>query len=88
MQRENPRKVTWLNKIMLFAQLKEDAGKNVIEVEASGKTVAELRDFLEKETSLGNLDGIMIAVNEEFAKDDWVIGKKDEIALIPPVSGG
>ncbi|WP_260844282.1 molybdopterin converting factor subunit 1 [Siminovitchia fortis] len=80
--------MTYLNKIMLFAQLKEDAGKSAIETKAAGKTVGELRDFLEKETPLGNLDGIMIAVNEEFVKDDWIIGEKDVIALIPPVSGG
>ncbi|WP_306430296.1 molybdopterin converting factor subunit 1 [Siminovitchia terrae] len=78
----------YLNKIMLFAQLKEEVGKGVIEIEASGKTVGELRKFLEKETPLGNLDGIMIAVNEEFVKDDWIIEEKDDIALIPPVSGG
>jgi molybdopterin synthase sulfur carrier subunit len=80
--------VIYLNKILLFAQLKENAGKNVIEWDAAGKTVGELRACLEKETSLGNLDGIMIAVNEEFAKDDRVIREHDEIALIPPVSGG
>ncbi|WP_408021579.1 molybdopterin converting factor subunit 1 [Siminovitchia acidinfaciens] len=78
----------YLNKIMLFAQLKEDMGKSSMEVVAAGKTVGELRAFLEKETSLGSLDGIMIAVNEEFAKDEWIIEEKDEIALIPPVSGG
>ncbi|WP_318246770.1 molybdopterin converting factor subunit 1 [Bacillus norwichensis] len=78
----------YLNKIMFFAQLKEEIGKGSIELEASGKTVGELRSFLEKETPLGNLDGIMIAVNEEFVRDDWIIEEKDNIALIPPVSGG
>lgn len=78
----------WLNKVMLFAQLKESAGKSFIEINAAGKTVEQLRACLETETSLGSLDGIMIAVNEEFAKDEWVIGENDEIALIPPVSGG
>lgn len=77
-----------MNKVMLFAQLKEDMGKNSIVVEAAGKTVGELRQYLETETSLGNLDGIMIAVNEEFANDDLKIEENDEIALIPPVSGG
>ncbi|MBD8004404.1 molybdopterin converting factor subunit 1 [Bacillus sp. Sa1BUA2] len=77
-----------MNKIMFFAQLKEEIGKGSIELEASGKTVGELRSFLEKETPLGNLDGIMIAVNEEFVRDDWIIEEKDNIALIPPVSGG
>ncbi|MFD1708683.1 molybdopterin converting factor subunit 1 [Siminovitchia sediminis] len=74
--------------MMLFAQLKEDVGKSSLEVEAAGKTVAELRELLENDTSLGSLDGIMVAVNEEFSKDDRVIKKGDVIALIPPVSGG
>jgi len=73
---------------MLFAQLKEDMGKSSFEVKAAGKTVGELRHYLEAETSLGSLDGIMIAVNEEFANDDLIIEDNDEIALIPPVSGG
>ena len=30
----------------------------------------------------------MTAVNEEFAQDDEVIQAGDEIAFIPPVSGG
>lgn len=77
-----------MNKIMLFAHLKEQAGSGMLEVEADGKTVRELRDYLEAETALGNLDGIFIAVNEEFATDEMVIQKGDEIALIPPVSGG
>ncbi len=88
MKKESRRKVIYLNKIMFFAQLKEEIGKGSIELEASGKTVGELRSFLEKETPLGNLDGIMIAVNEEFVRDDWIIEEKDNIALIPPVSGG
>lgn len=77
-----------MNRVMLFAQLKESAGKSFIEINAAGKTVEQLRAYLEKDTSLGSLDGIMIAVNEEFAKDEWVIEENDEIALIPPVSGG
>lgn len=77
-----------MNKVMLFAHLKENAGKSFMEINAAGKTVKELRAYLEKETPLGSLAGIMIAVNEEFAKDERVIGEKDEIALIPPVSGG
>ncbi|MBS4177993.1 molybdopterin converting factor subunit 1 [Lederbergia citrea] len=77
-----------MNKVMLFAHLKEQAGSGELTVQASGKSVKELRDYLEAETSLGNLEGIMIAVNEEFATDEAIIQKGDDIALIPPVSGG
>jgi len=30
----------------------------------------------------------LVAVNHKFAKDSVVISTKDEVALIPPVSGG
>ena len=30
----------------------------------------------------------MIAVNEEYGDDETVINEGDDIALIPPVSGG
>jgi sulfur-carrier protein len=34
------------------------------------------------------MDTVMTAVNEEFAANDEVIHDGDEIAFIPPVSGG
>lgn len=77
-----------MNKVLLFAHLKEQAGSAVLEVDAAGKTVGELREYLEAETALKSLEGIMIAVNEEFATDETAIQATDEIALIPPVSGG
>ncbi|MCJ8007857.1 molybdopterin converting factor subunit 1 [Lederbergia wuyishanensis] len=77
-----------MNKILLFAQLKEQAGSNTLALDVSGKTVKELRDYLESETDLGSLTGIMIAINEEFATDETIINAEDVIALIPPVSGG
>ncbi|MBS4200761.1 molybdopterin converting factor subunit 1 [Bacillus sp. FJAT-49732] len=77
-----------MNKILLFAHLKEQAGSSNLTFDVSGKTVRELRDYLESETDLGSLAGIMIAINEEFATDETVINEEDVIALIPPVSGG
>ncbi|KRG11314.1 molybdopterin converting factor subunit 1 [Lederbergia galactosidilytica] len=75
-----------MNKVLLFAHLKEIAGQSSLEIDAAGQTVQSVRDTLV--ASLGNLDGVMIAVNEEFATDEIVIQAGDEIALIPPVSGG
>ncbi|MCR2821308.1 molybdopterin converting factor subunit 1 [Lederbergia panacisoli] len=77
-----------MNKILLFAHLKEQAGDGSLTMDVSGKTVKELRNHLETETNLGSLAGIMIAINEEFATDETVINAEDVIALIPPVSGG
>ncbi len=30
----------------------------------------------------------LVAVNEEYARDDQLISASDEVAVIPPVSGG
>ncbi|WP_062108353.1 molybdopterin converting factor subunit 1 [Bacillus niameyensis] len=75
-----------MNKVLLFAHLKEKAGKPEFEMEASGKSVSELRQTLQE--TFGNLDGVMVAINEEFVTDDMIIQDGDAIALIPPVSGG
>ncbi|MBS4218831.1 molybdopterin converting factor subunit 1 [Bacillus sp. FJAT-49711] len=77
-----------MNKILLFAHLKELAKDSSLTLDVSGKTVKDLRDYLETETNLGSLAGIMVAINEEFAIDETVIKAGDVIALIPPVSGG
>jgi molybdopterin converting factor small subunit len=37
---------------------------------------------------LDKLNSLFIAVNQEYAADDKAILVSDEIALIPPVSGG
>lgn len=55
-----------------------------------GATVAELRGVLAEqyEGLRGALKTIRFAVNETFASDDTVLHSGDEVALIPPVSGG
>lgn len=45
------------------------------------KLIAQFPDF-EKLRSLS------IAVNEEYQEDDFVLSERDEIVIIPPVSGG
>ena len=37
---------------------------------------------------LSKLGTIALAINSEYATDDQIIHEGDEIALIPPVSGG
>ncbi|WP_160139578.1 molybdopterin converting factor subunit 1 [Chryseobacterium sp. c4a] len=52
-------------------------------------TVKELKDILETDfPQLITLKSYFIAVNEEYAEDDQIIVSTDEIAIIPPVSGG
>ena len=64
-------------------------GDAIFMEDASIATVGELRQWLDKEYTLtADLKACMIAVNQEYAEDDQPIGPTDEIALIPPVSGG
>ncbi len=53
-------------------------------------SVADLRRMLsERYPRLGKALGTMrVAVNEEFVREDRVLKSNDEVALIPPVSGG
>jgi molybdopterin converting factor small subunit len=34
------------------------------------------------------LRSLVIAVNEEYQEDGFILSEKDEIVIIPPVSGG
>lgn len=55
-----------------------------------GATVSDLRGVLVEHVPglIGAMATIRFAVNEEFARDETVLSSGDEVALIPPVSGG
>ncbi|MFD9626187.1 molybdopterin converting factor subunit 1 [Peribacillus muralis] len=75
-------------KVLLFAQLRDELGKETISIEANGWSVAELKGKMKAEYQLGGLETVMTAVNEEFADDDTILSDGDTVAFIPPVSGG
>jgi len=72
--------------VRLFAVLRERAGV--------GEVVLDLPDGARVDDALERLDGLadglplVLAVNREYAPADRVLAAGDEIALIPPVSGG
>jgi molybdopterin synthase catalytic subunit len=69
--------------VKLFAGLRERAGWSEREVQAS--TVAEVWPAL----GLGEEpSGLLYAVNKAYAERDRPLAEGDEVALIPPVSGG
>jgi molybdopterin synthase catalytic subunit len=71
-------------RVRLFAVLRERAGWSERELEGV-KRVADVWPALE----LGDEpDGLMYAVNRSYAERDHELADGDEIALIPPVSGG
>jgi molybdopterin synthase catalytic subunit/molybdopterin converting factor small subunit len=70
-------------RVRLFAGLRERAGWSQREVEAS--TVADVWNAL----GLGDEpEGLLYAVNKEYAERTRTLAEGDEVALIPPVSGG
>jgi sulfur-carrier protein len=76
-------------KIKAFGITKDIIGmkESVVEVEAT--TVDELKKILfAKYPKLSGLKSLFIAVNHNYAQDGQAITETDEIALIPPVSGG
>jgi molybdopterin synthase sulfur carrier subunit len=64
-------------------------GKEAVIKVTNGTTVSALRHELNtRYPQLLGLRSLYIAVNNEYADDDKVLTSADEIALIPPVSGG
>lgn len=74
--------------ILFFAHLQETMGQSNLAVPLAGKTVAEIKDWLENEYPLLSLKQVMAAINEEFAVDQTIVKDGDTIAFIPPISGG
>lgn len=77
-----------MNKVLFFAHLRDAVGEESIEMDASGKTVAEIKQEIAQKYDIQKLDSVMTAVNEEFAGNDDRIKDGDTIAFVPPVSGG
>lgn len=77
-----------MTEILLFANYREQLGRDSIPWTDTPITVAELKNKLKDDYKLTNLEQVMIAVNEEFANNEAVIEDGDTVALIQPVSGG
>ena len=72
--------------VRLFAQLRERAGASEVSIELPDG--ARVRDAI---VELGPLAGglpVVMAVNRDYADADTPLAAGDELALIPPVSGG
>ena len=82
--------------ILLFGITKDIVGSPTLSVPTSSvtgkkipKTVGELKTFLAATyPELKKLSSMAVAVNHNYAQDHEAINSYDEIALIPPVSGG
>ena len=76
--------------VLFFGITKDMVGRQQLDIDlATPISVADFKEVLqEKFPKLSGLNSIAIAVNSEYANDAMMIQANDEIALIPPVSGG
>lgn len=79
--------------ILLFGITKDIVGSASLSLPLSSakklETVGELKTYLGNTyPKLNALSSLAVAVNNSYAKDSVKIDNFDEIALIPPVSGG
>ena len=77
--------------VHLFAAAKDLAGNPTATVDLpAGATVADLRTGLSNRfPALAQLLArSAVAVNQEYAEESVVLSPGDELAVIPPVSGG
>ena len=77
--------------VLLFGVTRDIVGKGSMSVpDADGiETVGDLkRRLMEQYPALRELSSLALAVNQSYARDNDPVNESDEIALIPPVSGG
>ncbi|SDY21417.1 molybdopterin converting factor subunit 1 [Hymenobacter psychrophilus] len=76
--------------IALFGVAREIVGQSSLEIETAAGQSAQglLAELHARYPALANLSSLAVAVNNEYAADDTPLHERDEIALIPPVSGG
>ena len=78
--------------VRLFAMLRERAGKSSVDIELDeGATVEDALDAVGRQHDLEDLIARMpvtMAVNRDYAEGNRALNEGDELALIPPVSGG
>jgi MoaE-MoaD fusion protein len=72
--------------VRLFAMLRERAGASEVTLEMPEGAL--VRDALSELGGLADGLPLVMAVNREYAGEDTVLEPGDELALIPPVSGG
>jgi molybdopterin converting factor subunit 1 len=80
--------------VRFFAALREQVGRDSIEVRASGCSdivglLAGIRVQLgDRAFAALTAPNVRVAVNREFATGDCAVRDGDEVAFMPPITGG
>ncbi len=77
-------------KVLAFGIVKDIFNNSSIDIDVDRNlSIGKLKMLLEERyPRLNQLGSYMIALNNEYASMNDVINEGDEIAIIPPVSGG
>jgi len=76
--------------VLVFGIAREIVGNGSVTIQVNDvATVAQLKkELILQYPELAGLASFAIAVNGVYATDDMIIKQADEVAVIPPVSGG
>ena len=77
-------------RVRLFAHMAQQAGIHDFKLSIpAGTTVAQNRPLVEQKfPTVRWPQTIMLAVNQQYVPPDHPLHENDEVAIIPPVSGG
>jgi len=76
--------------ILLFGIARDIVGERSLELKFEGNITVEvlLDDLKIRFPKFQDLSSLLVAVNDEYAESNQILQGDEEIALIPPVSGG
>ena len=75
--------------VKLFGIAKDIVGTSTLKIAHQISTVDDLLVYLKSEyPEFVKLTSLLVAVNDEYALAETAISDADEVAIIPPVSGG
>jgi molybdopterin converting factor subunit 1 len=78
-------------RVILFGIAREIVGEKQVTIDTKDTiaTVGDLKTWMkQKYPPLGQLKSFAVAVDSEYAEDFQPVTLQNEIAIIPPVSGG
>ena len=78
-------------KIIFFSILREKLNIREIFIECEkNTTLIQAIEILQKQIDIADYDlkSCMFAVNQKYVENSYILNENDEIAVIPPVSGG
>ena len=79
--------------VRFFASLREVVDHETLDLELPGSTLASVRDQLQCRLSPAAWEaicatGVQVAVNQRLVRGDAALAIGDEVAFLPPVTGG